>query len=262
MKDDTRAAPARAVAGPGSALRLLQKSTLRLGPQTAAEVGHYEGQLGTAPKPSSIAYRISARPGLASAGPAPRFGQETSFDGGPQTPTHSPCPPKSAPLEAWSPRVDLEASSMARRGSAPGFTPRSGSAPGLESLADAATFRLSEAEAAAAASDFQSQFGPWTSQVPLSSAPRSPPACGSSCQWSASTREPWEAIPSVHAVRRKTRSSGGSWRSTARAGRPSRRSSAARATRRSVTMSAVYGASALSIVLSQLHLSIIAAEQC
>ena len=54
---------------------------------------------------------------------------------------------------------------MARRGSGQGFTPRAGSAPGLESLADAATFRLSEAEAAAAASDYQSQFGPWTSQV-------------------------------------------------------------------------------------------------
>jgi len=66
---------------------------------------------------------------------------------------------------------------MARRGSAPGFTPRSGSAPGLESLADAATFRLSEAEAAAAASDYQSQFGPWTSQVFRIPAPRSVGAC-------------------------------------------------------------------------------------
>ena len=54
---------------------------------------------------------------------------------------------------------------MARRGTGQGFAPRAGSAPGLESLADAATFRLSEAEAAAAASDYQSQFGPWTSQV-------------------------------------------------------------------------------------------------
>ena len=129
---------------------------------------------------------------------------------------------------------------MARRGSGPGFTPRSGSAPGLESLADAATFRLSEAEAAAAASDYQSQFGPWTSQVPhsllLVALAPADQAYGLHVQ-RAATRS--------HTVgyalsRRRTRCSGGWLRSTVRAGRRSRRSSAAKATRRFVWWSAVH----------------------
>ena len=119
---------------------------------------------------------------------------------------------------------------MARRGGQ-GFAPRAGSAPGLESLADAATFRLSEAEAAAAASDYQSQFGPWTSQVKTLLAFTL--LHSGFTHLSTLVAEQQRVGSAIRCTRRRTRSSGGLWRSTGPAGRPYRPSLAAKATRRS-----------------------------